>query len=193
MKKAKIAITIICLLWTAVATVLISEAATTFAGAIVGIDQVQHTITFQTSTGHTWTMPVADSKIMEQPIAKGDGKLRIRWNPEIADLRVLERDRRPGDGFCVGSKGRPFVFNSSDQRLPVRSNSIAISSPPSIAPYMIILATPLQGTVEERARHQEIRSAAPTPRPILRGGSTRQIGCPALNVSDANLTSLSHS
>ena len=44
----------------AVATVLITEAATTFAGAIVDIDQAQRTITFQTSTGQTWTMPVAD-------------------------------------------------------------------------------------------------------------------------------------
>ena len=88
MKKAKIAITIICLLWTAVATVLISEAATTFAGAIVGIDQVQHTITFQTSTGHTWTMPVADSKIMEQPIAKGD---RAKIDVELSDSDLSQR------------------------------------------------------------------------------------------------------
>ena len=88
MKKAKIAIAIICLLWTAVATVLISEAATTFAGAIVGIDQVQHTITFQTSTGHTWTMPVADSKIMEQPIAKGD---RVKIDVELSDSDLSQR------------------------------------------------------------------------------------------------------
>jgi len=88
MKKAKIAITIICLLWTAVATVLISEAATTFAGAIVGIDQVQHTITFQTSTGQTWTMPVADSKIMEQPIAKGD---RVKIDVELSDSDLSQR------------------------------------------------------------------------------------------------------
>jgi len=43
MKKAKIA----------VATVLTSEATTTFSGAIIGIDQAQRTITFQTSTGQT--------------------------------------------------------------------------------------------------------------------------------------------
>ena len=41
MKKAKIAL----------ATVLTSEATTTFSGAVIGIDQAQRTITFQTSTG----------------------------------------------------------------------------------------------------------------------------------------------
>ena len=71
MKKTSIALATICLLWTAVATVPISEAATTFAGAIVGIDQVQQTITFQTSTGQTWTMPVANSNILNQQIVKG--------------------------------------------------------------------------------------------------------------------------
>ena len=87
-KKAKLAIATICLLWTAVATVLISEAATTFAGAIVGIDQVQHTITFQTSTGQTWTMPVADSKIMKQQIAKGD---RVKIDVELRDSDLSQR------------------------------------------------------------------------------------------------------
>jgi hypothetical protein len=72
MKKASIAIATIFLLWTVVATDLISEAATTFAGAIIGIDQVQRTITFQTVTGQTWTISVADSNILKQQIAKGD-------------------------------------------------------------------------------------------------------------------------
>jgi hypothetical protein len=88
MKKAKLVIATICLLWSAVATVLISEAATTFAGAIVGIDQVQQTITFQTSTGQTWTMPVADSKIMKQQIAKGD---RVKIDVELRDSDLSQR------------------------------------------------------------------------------------------------------
>ena len=88
MKKALIAITMICLLWTAVATVPISEAATTFAGAIVDIDYAQHTITFQTSTGQTWTMPVADSKIMNQQIAKGD---RVKIDVELSDSDLSQR------------------------------------------------------------------------------------------------------
>jgi hypothetical protein len=77
MKKIKMAIATICLLWAALATVLISEAATTFAGAIVGIDQAQRTITFQTMDGQTWALAVADSNIIKQEqVAKGD-RVRI--------------------------------------------------------------------------------------------------------------------
>ena len=82
MKNVKIAITIIFLLWSVVATVLISEAATTFSGAIVDIDRVQQMITFRTSTGQTWTMPVADSKIMKQQIVKGD---RVKIDVDLSD------------------------------------------------------------------------------------------------------------
>ena len=82
MKNVKIAITIICLLWSVVANVLISEAATTFSGAIVDIDRVQQMITFRTSTGQTWTMPVADSKIMKQQIVKGD---RVKIDVDLSD------------------------------------------------------------------------------------------------------------
>ena len=88
MKKIKIAIATICLLWTAVATVLVSEAATTFAGAIVGIDQVQHTITFQTSTGQTWTISVADSNILKQQVAMGD---RVMIDVELNDSDMSRR------------------------------------------------------------------------------------------------------
>ena len=88
MKKTSIALATICLLWTAVATVLISEAATTFAGAIVGIDQVQQTITFQTSTGQTWTMTVANSNILNQQIVKGD---RVKIDVELRDSDLSQR------------------------------------------------------------------------------------------------------
>ena len=73
MKKARIAIATFCLLWAAVAPVLASEAATTFAGAIVSIDQAQRTITFQTMDGQTWALGVADSNLLKQEqVAKGD-------------------------------------------------------------------------------------------------------------------------
>jgi len=88
MKKTSIALATICLLWTAIATVPISEAATTFAGAIVGIDQVQQTITFQTSTGQTWTMPVANSNILNQQIVKGD---RVKIDVELNDGDLSQR------------------------------------------------------------------------------------------------------
>jgi hypothetical protein len=88
MKKAKIAIVTICLLFAAVVTVLTSEASTTFSGAIVGIDQAQRTITFQTSTGKTWTIPVADSNILKQQIAKGD---RVMIDVELNDSDLSQR------------------------------------------------------------------------------------------------------
>jgi hypothetical protein len=77
MKKTRIAIATICLLWAAIATVLASEAATTFAGAIVGIDQAQRTIIFQTIDEQTWALAIADSNILKQEqVAKGD-RVRI--------------------------------------------------------------------------------------------------------------------
>jgi len=88
MKKAKIAIATICMLWTTAATVPMSEAATTFTGAIIGIDQTQRTVTFQTSNGQTWTMPVADSNILKQQIAKGD---RVRVDVELSDSDLSQR------------------------------------------------------------------------------------------------------
>ena len=88
MKKASIAIATTFLLWTVVTTDLISEAATTFAGAIIGIDQVQRTITFQTVTGQTWTISVADSNILKQQIAKGD---RVMIDVELNDSDLSRR------------------------------------------------------------------------------------------------------
>jgi hypothetical protein len=77
MKKTRIAIATICLLWAAIATVFASEAATTFAGAIVGIDQAQRTIIFQTIDEQTWALAIADSNILKQEqVAKGD-RVRI--------------------------------------------------------------------------------------------------------------------
>jgi hypothetical protein len=88
MKKATIAIAAICLLWITVATIPTSEAATTFSGAIIGIDQTQRTITFQTINGQTWTMPVADSNILKQQIAKGD---RVMIDVELSDKDLSQR------------------------------------------------------------------------------------------------------
>jgi hypothetical protein len=89
MKKTSIAIATICLILTTVTTVPTSEAATTFAGAIVGIDQTQRTITYQTEDGRTWTLPVTDSNILKQEqIAKGD---RVRVEVEVSDKDLSQR------------------------------------------------------------------------------------------------------
>jgi len=88
MKKLPVAIVTICLLWTAFATVRLSEAATTFAGSIIGIDQAQRTITFQTVTGQTWTISVGDSNILKQQVAKGD---RVMIDVELNDRDMSRR------------------------------------------------------------------------------------------------------
>lgn len=64
----------LCLLCLVGATVLNSEAATTFIGStIVGIDQAQRTITFQTREGQSWTLQVADPNILKtEQVSKGD-------------------------------------------------------------------------------------------------------------------------
>jgi hypothetical protein len=73
MKTIKVAAAVICLLCATVAAVLASEAATIFTGAIVGIDQTQRTITFQTRDGQMWTLPVTNPNILKQEqAAKGD-------------------------------------------------------------------------------------------------------------------------
>jgi hypothetical protein len=76
MKIARIALITISLCWLGGATVLTgsaAEAATTFAGAVVGIDHEQRTVTFQTSDGQTWTLPVADPNVLKhEQVAKGD-------------------------------------------------------------------------------------------------------------------------
>ena len=88
MKNTRIAIATICLLCTLGATVLISDAATIFAGAIVGIDQVQWTITLQTREGRTWTLPVADSNILRPQVAKGD---LVRIEVELSERDLSQR------------------------------------------------------------------------------------------------------
>ena len=74
MKEYRIAIMAMCLLCLVSVTANTSEAATTFgASTIVGIDQAQRTITFQTRDGQTWTLPVADPNMLSKElVAKGD-------------------------------------------------------------------------------------------------------------------------
>ena len=89
MKRTKIAITTICLLWAAIATVPTSEAATTYPGSILGIDEAKQTITFQKTDGRTWTLPVTDSNILKQKqITKGD---RVRVEVELNDSDFSQR------------------------------------------------------------------------------------------------------
>jgi hypothetical protein len=51
-----------------------SQATTTFIGSTIErIDAAQHTVTFRTREGQSWTMPLADPNLLkEEPLAKGD-------------------------------------------------------------------------------------------------------------------------
>ena len=92
MKNTMIAVSTICLLWTAAVTVHTSEAATVVAGAIIGIDQTQRTITYQTEDGRTWTLPVADSSILKQDqITEGDQvKVEVELNDSDMSKRITK-------------------------------------------------------------------------------------------------------
>jgi hypothetical protein len=95
MKKVKIAIATICLLCATVATVLGSEAATIFTGAIVGIDETQRTITFQTRDGQIWTLPVTDSNILKrEQVAKGD-LVNIEINLSLRVTKITNLSEQP--------------------------------------------------------------------------------------------------
>src|SRR6476646_1768414 len=95
MKRTLFALTMIYLLWTAVVAVLTGEAATTFAGAIVGIDQAQRTITFQTMDGQTWALALSDSTILKrEQIAKGD-RVRIEIDLSGKITKIMKISEKP--------------------------------------------------------------------------------------------------
>jgi hypothetical protein len=97
MKGSRIAIMAVCLLCLMSAPVLTSEAATTFGSStIVGIDQAQRTITFQTKDGQTWTLPVADPNMLnKEMVAKGDQvSIEIDLSERITKITKLSEPLR---------------------------------------------------------------------------------------------------
>jgi len=85
-------LTTLCLLWLAGATVVTSDATTTFsASTIIGIDNAQRTITFKTHEGQTWTLQVADPDILKkEAVAKGDlVSIEIDLNDKITKIIKL--------------------------------------------------------------------------------------------------------
>ncbi len=74
------------------ATVATSHATTTFGGSsILAIDEGQKTITFRTKEGQTWTLPVADPKLLnQQQVGKGDQvTIELDLNDRIIDVHKL--------------------------------------------------------------------------------------------------------
>lgn len=87
-----IILTTLCLLWLTGATVVTSDATTTFSvSTIIGIDNAQRTITFKTHEGQTWTLQVADPNIFKkEAIAKGDHvSIEIDLNDRITKIIKL--------------------------------------------------------------------------------------------------------
>lgn len=86
------------LLFFVTATVTTSDATTTFGGSrIVAIDEAQKTITFKTKEGQTWTLPVADSKLLNQKqVGKDDPvTIEIDLNDRIIDVVKLSEVPTP--------------------------------------------------------------------------------------------------
>ena len=71
------------------AMVTTSDATTTFGGSsILGVDEGQKTITFKTKDGQTWTLPVADSKLLSEAQTGKDDQVTIELdlNDHIIDV-----------------------------------------------------------------------------------------------------------
>ncbi len=99
MKTAQIAIMTFCLLGVVGATALTSEAASTYnKSTVVGIDQAQRTITFQTTDGQTLTLPVSNPNILKNGhVSKGDRvSIEIDMGNKITKITKLSEQHRPG-------------------------------------------------------------------------------------------------
>ena len=86
-----------------------SDAATTFGGSrILAIDQGEKTITFRTKEGQTWTLPVADSKLLEkQQVAKDEQvTIEIDLNDRIIDVVKLSGKTAPPADTSFQSEDR---------------------------------------------------------------------------------------
>jgi hypothetical protein len=82
----------LCLLFSVIATVTTSDATTIFGGSrIIAIDQDQRTITFKTKEGQTWTLPVTDPDLLNQPpVTNGDQvTIEIDLNDRISKVVKL--------------------------------------------------------------------------------------------------------
>ena len=110
MKKTWIELVTITLLWTALALVLTSEAATTYSSAIVGIDQAQRTITFQTLEGQTWALALSDPTVLKQEqVAKGDRvRIEVDLSGQIIKITKLFEPLPPSEPTQSRDEVRPY-------------------------------------------------------------------------------------
>ena len=87
---------LVCLLFFIGATVTTSDAATTFGGSrIIAIDEDQKTITFKTREGQTWTLPVADSKLLNKQQVGKDDAVTIELDLNDRIIAVVKNSETP--------------------------------------------------------------------------------------------------
>ena len=77
------------------ATVMITDASTTFGGSrIIAIDQEHRTITFKTKEGETWTLQVTDPNLVNQPSFSKEDQVTIEIDLNDQITKVV----KPSDG-----------------------------------------------------------------------------------------------
>lgn len=76
-----------------------SEATTTFIGSTIErIDAAQQTITFRTREGQSWTLRLADPKLLtKEPISKGD-QVSIEIDPNDRITKIVKLAQLPESG-----------------------------------------------------------------------------------------------
>jgi len=88
----------LCVLFAIGGTPPASDAATTFGGSrIIAIDHDQRTITFKTKEGETWTLPVTDPNLLNQPSSGKEDQVTIELNLNDQITRVV----RPSEVAAV--------------------------------------------------------------------------------------------
>jgi hypothetical protein len=95
MNLRKLLIFTLCVFFFVSATVVTSNAATTFGGSrILAIDQDQRTITFKTKEGETWTLPVTDPNLLNQQSITKEDQVTIEIDLDDRITKVI----KPSDG-----------------------------------------------------------------------------------------------
>lgn len=97
MQRFKILIMVVSLLGIIGAAILIINATTTFNGStIVGVDQAQLTVAFQTREGETWILPVRDPSLLSSAtISNGDRvSIGVDWHNQVSKITKLSEQMR---------------------------------------------------------------------------------------------------
>lgn len=92
------------IIWLMGVSVSASQATTTFVGSTIeGVDSAQQTVTFRTHEGKSWTLRVADPRILKQKsVARGD-RVSIEIDPNNTITKIVMLSKRPPSGETQSS------------------------------------------------------------------------------------------